>query len=168
MFERTVLGVDPGVARSGLAVVGQDGGRATLLWAAAVRTGADRPEAERLASLARAVRQALDAHRADVVAVERVAFNRNAVSALNVARATGAVMAAVAEEGLAVAEYSPTEVKIAVTGVGNADKEQVRDALIRIHGLRDVPDQADAADAVAVAMTHLAGERLRAAVGRAG
>ena len=93
--------------------------------------------------------------------LERLAWNRNHVSALTVARATGAIMVVAAEAGLPVAEYGPNEVKIAVTGMGNADKEQVRRALVRVHGLKDVPDQADAADAVAVALTHMVGSRMR-------
>ena len=76
-------------------------------------------------------------------------------------------MVVAAEAGLEVAEYSPSEVKSAVTGIGNADKAQVRSALVRVHGLRDVPSQPDAADAAAVAVTYLAGAGLRAAGGRA-
>ena len=79
------------------------------------------------------------------------------------ARATGAVMVVADRAGLAVEEYGPNEVKIAITGAGNADKHQVRDALVRIHGLRDCPVQADAVDAVAIALTHLMGSRMRAA-----
>ena len=86
------------------------------------------------------------------MALERVAWNTNQVSALTVARATGAIMVVAADAGLSVTEYGPSEVKIAVTGMGNADKAQVRRALVRVHGLRDVPLQADAADAVAVAL----------------
>jgi crossover junction endodeoxyribonuclease RuvC len=93
--------------------------------------------------------------------VERVAWNRNHVSALTVARATGAIMVAAADAGLPVSEYGPNEVKIAVTGMGNADKAQVRRALVRVHRLASVPTQSDAADAVAVALTHLMGSRMR-------
>ena len=75
--------------------------------------------------------------------------------------ATIAVAVVAADAGLPVAEYGPNEVKIAVTGMGNADKEQVRRALVKVHGLKEVPVQADAADAVAVALTHLVGARLR-------
>ena len=163
MFDSCVLGVDPGVANLGLAVVVRDGKRPTLLWADTMTTAADSPEAERLMALAQAVRVAIATHHPASVAVERVAFNRNQVSALTVARATGAVMVAAAEAGLAVEEYSPTEVKSAVTGAGNADKRQVRDALERVHGFRDLPRKADAVDAAAVALTHLMGARLRAA-----
>jgi crossover junction endodeoxyribonuclease RuvC len=163
MFDSLVLGVDPGVARLGLAVVGRQGRRPCLVWADTFRTEPDRPEAERLAAVAAAVREAIVRHRPVSVALERVAFNRNTVSALTVARATGAIMAAAAEAGLSVDEYSPTEVKSVVTGAGDADKRQVFQALVRVHGLRDVPTQPDAADAVAVALTHLTGARLRAA-----
>ena len=89
------------------------------------------------------------------------AWNRNQVSAIQVARATGALMLVAAQAELTVYEYGPNEVKQAITGLGNADKRQVRAALVRIHGLRDVPSQPDAADAVAVALTHLTAARMR-------
>ena len=163
MFDSCVLGVDPGVAKLGLAAIAREGRRPILLWADTVTTGPDAPEAERLKVLAEAVRAAIGMHRPMSVAVERIAFNRNQVSALTVARATGAVMVVAAESGLDVEEYSPTEVKSAVTGAGNADKRQVRDALERVHGFRDLPNKPDAVDAAAVALTHLMGARLRAA-----
>jgi len=163
MFDSLVLGVDPGLARLGLAVVGREGRRPVLVWAGTVQTSMDMAESMRLRCLAQAVREAIATHGPASVAIERVAFNRNSVSALVVARATGAVMVAAADAGLPVDEYSPTEVKSVVTGAGNADKAQVRQALMRMHGLRDVPTQADAVDAVAIALTHLTGARLRAA-----
>ncbi len=167
MFDSCVLGIDPGVAKLGLAAVARDGRRPILIWADVLATAAGTPEADRLKALADAVRDAISTHRPTSVAVERVAFNRNAVSALTVARATGAIMVAAAEAGLAVEEYSPTEVKSAVTGAGNADKRQVRDALERVHGFRGLPSSPDAVDAAAVALTHLSGAPLRAAA-RAG
>jgi crossover junction endodeoxyribonuclease RuvC len=167
MFDTRVLGIDPGVARLGLAVVERIDRGATLLSAGTVKTTSASPEGERLLQLAAATRQFIQTWQPGSVAIERVAFNRNAVSALNVARATGVVMVVAAEAGLGVAEYSPTQVKDAVTGVGNADKQQVRIALERVHRLRGLPDGADAVDAIAVALTHLAGLRLRIASGEA-
>jgi crossover junction endodeoxyribonuclease RuvC len=161
MFERRVLGVDPGVARLGLAVVDREGRVPELIWAGTVATPADADESHRLRRLCEAVRETIATHEPASVALERLAWNRNHVSALTVARATGAIMVVAAEAGLPVAEYGPNEVKIAVTGMGNADKEQVRRALARVHGLKAVPSQADAADAVAVALTHVAGGRMR-------
>ncbi len=162
MFDACVLGIDPGVARFGLAVVARRDRSAELLWAATVRTPTDLEESARLRLLADATRAAIAEHHPTAVAIERVAWNRNQVSALQVARATGAAMVVAADAGLPVEEYGPSEVKNAVTGTGSADKAQVQRALTRIHGLREVPEQPDAADAVAVALTHLVASRMRA------
>ena len=168
MFESSVLGVDPGVARCGLAVVGRRGRTSDLRFATTVITPADADESVRFRLIAESARAAIAEHRPAAVAVERVAWSRNQVSALHVARATGVIILVAAEAGLPVAEYAPNEVKQAVTGVGNADKAQVQRALTRLHGLRDVPAQADAADAVAVAVTHLLAAPMRAVAARAG
>ena len=168
MFESSVLGVDPGVARCGLAVVRRRGRTSDLRFATTVITPADADESVRFRLIAEAARAAIADHRPAAVAVERVAWSRNQVSALQVARATGVIILVAAEAGLPVAEYAPNEVKQAVTGVGNADKAQVQRALTRLHGLRDVPAQADAADAVAVAVTHLLAAPMREVAARAG
>lgn len=161
MFDSIVLGVDPGVSALGLAVVGNRERRPEILFAATVRTPAALVESDRLRQIHEAVRDAIAAHRPEAVAVERIAWNKNQVSALNVARATGVVLLAASQAGIPVEEYGPLEVKMAVTGQGNADKARVRDALARLHGLDDVPHEPDAADAVAVALCHLAQSRLR-------
>ncbi|TMK37394.1 MAG: crossover junction endodeoxyribonuclease RuvC [Actinobacteria bacterium] len=163
MFDSCVLGIDPGVANVGLAVVARADRKVSLVWATTVRTPPDLAGATRLRRLADEVDAAIGLHGPDAVAIERLAWNRNQVSALQVARATGAVMVVADRAGLLVEEYGPNEVKIAITGAGDADKHQVRDALVRIHGLRDCPVQADAVDAVAIALTHLMGSRMRAA-----
>jgi crossover junction endodeoxyribonuclease RuvC len=167
MFDGCVLGVDPGVARTGLAILASGDRRPSLTWSETVVTPGDLPEADRLRAIGEAVRSAIAAYGPTALALERVAFNRNTVSALRVARATGVVMAAASEAGVPVEEYAPSEVKSTVTGMGSADKRQVRDALVRVHGLRDAPMQPDAADAVAVALCHLAAAPLRRAARRA-
>lgn len=168
MFDGCVLGVDPGLARTGLAVLERRDRRPVILWSQTVLTSAGIPEAERLCAIGAAVRAAIELHRPTAVAVERVMFGSNKVSALSVARATGVVMLLAAEHGISVEEYVPAEVKSAVTGSGRADKGQVHTALVRVHGLRDVPRQPDAADAVAVALCHLTRARLRGVAARAG
>ena len=161
MFESCVLGVDPGVSSLGVAAVARRDRRPVLLFAENVRTPRDLAEPVRLRRIHDAIRDAIAAQRPTSVAVERVAWNKNQATALLVARATGVILLAAAEAGLPVEEYGPLEVKMAVTGQGNADKAQVRDALKRLHGLTDVPSQPDAADAVAVALCHLTQTRLR-------
>jgi crossover junction endodeoxyribonuclease RuvC len=163
MFDSCVLGVDPGVSALGLAAVARHERRPTLRFATTIRTPTRLAEAQRLRLLHEGVRAAIAEHGPGAVAIERVAWNRNQVSALHVARATGVVLLAAAQAGLEVDEYGPLEVKMAITGQGDADKAQVRDALARFHGLRDVPVDPDAADAVAVALCHLTQAPLRRA-----
>ncbi len=162
MFDAPVLGVDPGVARLGLAVVARRDRKPVVVWAGTVETSPDAPESVRLHTIWRAVREAITEHRPASLAVERVAWNVNKRSAMAVARATGVVMAAAAESGVPVEEYGSLEVKNAVAGSGSATKAQIRVALARVHGLADVPREADAADAVAVALTHLVRSRFNA------
>ena len=165
MFDFT-LGVDPGLAVTGLAALARQGSGFELVWAGTVRTQSDLAEAQRLRRLHEAVSEAIGTYRADVVAVERVMWGRNVGSAMSVARSTGVVMLAAAQLGIPVEEYAPLEVKMAVAGVGNASKEVVRRALVRLHGLDGVPDEPNAADAVAVALCHLQESRLREAISR--
>ena len=159
--------MDPGLATTGLAVVGTRDGRREVAWAYAVRTPSGLPEPLRLRLLYAQVRDAISEHGPDALAVERVMWGRNVGSAMTVARATGVVLLAAADAGVTVEEYAPLEVKMAVCGVGNAGKEQVRRALARMHGLVGVPEQPDAADAIAVALCHLQQSRVRELV-RAG
>jgi crossover junction endodeoxyribonuclease RuvC len=155
MFDRSVLGIDPGLAVTGLATVAIRYGRSSVLSAGTVRTPSALPEADRLFAVYRAVRAALAESRAQTVAVERLMWGRNVGSAMAVARASGVVLLAAAEAGVPVREYAPLEVKMAVTGNGVARKDDVRRALRRLHGIDDLPTEVDAADAVAVAVCHL-------------
>jgi crossover junction endodeoxyribonuclease RuvC len=163
VFDSCVLGVDPGVSALGLAAVARRERGVVLLSAETARTPSGLAEAERLRLLHAAVRTAIAEHRPESVAIERIAWNKNQVSAMGVARATGVVLLAAVEASLPVEEYGSLEVKMAVTGQGNASKAQVRDALERFHGLRDVPGEPDAVDAVAIALCHLTQSRLRKA-----
>jgi len=160
----TVIGVDPGLASTGLAVLESTDGRARIAWSYTVKTPAGLPEPLRLRLLYAQVRDAIAEHHPDSMAVERVMWGRNVGSAMDVARATGVALLAAADAGLPVEEYAPLEVKMAVTGAGHAAKDQVRRALARTHGLDDVPEQPDAADAVAVALCHLHQSRMRSVV----
>lgn len=170
MFDRVVLGIDPGVARLGIAAVarGRDG-RARVLAAGTLRTPAGIPAGERLRRVHAAVGEAIREHGAESVAVERLMWGRNTSSAMDVARASGVVLLAAAEAGVPVEEYPPLAVKMAVTGVGNASKEQVRRAL-RMLVARDaeVPEDPDAADALAVGVCHLTQSPLRRMAREAG
>lgn len=161
MFESSVLGVDPGTAAVGLAVVVSDRSRPSVRWTETVRTPAGVAPSERLRWIHERTAEAIVRHRPDAVALERLLWGRNTQSAMGVARATGVIMLAAAQAGIRVEEYAPLEVKMAVTGVGNAPKAAVRRALVRVLGLEDLPEDADAADAVAVGVCHLHQSRMR-------
>jgi crossover junction endodeoxyribonuclease RuvC len=160
MFDRLVIGVDPGMASTGLAVVGATSASRTVVMATTIRTPAGAPEAQRVLILHRAVEAAIEEHGPEAVAVESLMWGKNAGSAMAVSRASGVILLAAAERGIPVHEYAPLEVKMAVTGNGAAAKQDVRRALDRLHGLADVPTQPDAADAVAVALCHLQQSRI--------
>jgi crossover junction endodeoxyribonuclease RuvC len=164
VFDDRVLGVDPGLASSGLAVLSRDGSGAEIVWADTVRTPAGLAEPARLRLLHEAVSNAIRAHGVGTLAVERVMWGRNVGSAMSVARATGVALLAAAQAGIAAEEYAPLEVKMGVVGVGNAPKDAVRRSLVRTHGLGGVPKEPNAVDAVAVAFCHLQQSRLRRAV----
>ncbi len=161
MFDDVVLGVDPGTAAVGLAVVERGTSRPRVLWAGTLRTPAGLASERRLRRLHEGVVTAIREHAPGAMALERLLWGRNSQSAMAVAQASGVIMLAAAEAGIPVEEYAPLEVKMAVTGVGNASKEDVRRSLSRVLRMEGVPDEPDAADAAAVAVCHLQQSRLR-------
>lgn len=148
-----ILGIDPGTALLGFGVVQFDGEPA-LIDFGAVATPAGAPMPDRLVGLYDAVRELLDRHRPDVVAVEQLFFARNVTTAISVGQARGVALLAAAQSGVAVREYSPSEVKHAIVGYGKADKTQVQEMVRMILGLAEAPHPDDAADALAVALCH--------------
>ncbi len=163
-----VLGLDPGVAVSGFAVIDKASGGPRPVAIGAIRTPAGEPQAVRLLLLRRELVKILDEHHPEAMAVERVFFNANARTAMAVGQASGVAMATAAESGLDVTDYTPTEVKQAVVGVGNATKVQVQAMVTAVLNLASVPKPADAADACALAICHINRSPLARAVGAAG
>jgi len=151
-----VLGIDPGLSRCGYGLVHQrrSGPRAVAL--GVLRTAPSAPTPERLAELQVDLRAILREHRPAVVAIERVLFQVNVRTAIPVAQAAGIAMAEAVAAGCEVVEYSPNQVKQAVTGVGGADKDQVERMVQALLGIGVPIRPVDAADAVALALCHLA------------
>jgi crossover junction endodeoxyribonuclease RuvC len=161
MFDGPVLGVDPGMASIGLAAVERRAGSPRVSWSATLRTPAGLGTSQRLRLIYAGLRDAIATVSPSAMAVERLMWGRNTGSAREVARASGVILLAAADAGIPVEEYAPLEVKMAVTGVGNASKEQVRRSLVRVLSASGVPDEPNAADAVAVAVCHLQQARFR-------
>ncbi len=150
-----VLGIDPGTATTGYGVVARAGdGAVSLQECGVVRTEAPSPLPLRLRTIFEGVVEVLERTRPDVVAVESAFYAKNARTALVLGHARGAILLAATLRELRVAEYAPAEVKSAVAGTGKATKEQVQYMVQRLLRLKTPPQPADAADAVAVALTH--------------
>jgi crossover junction endodeoxyribonuclease RuvC len=162
-----VLGIDPGLTRCGIGIVDVAADRsAELVHVGVVRSATDAPIERRLATIAAGIREVLDEHHPDVVAVERVFAQHNRSTVMGTAQASGVALLLAAEYGLAAQTHTPSEVKAAITGYGNADKRQVQTMVARILRLDALPKPADAADALALALCH-AWRRGPAPVGKA-
>lgn len=150
-----VLGVDPGLTRCGFGVVDVEANRRASLVAVGVAgTDASQSLDQRLLAISQAADEWLETHRPQVVAVERVFSQLNVSTVMGTAQASGVIIAAAARKGIPVALHTPTEVKAAVTGHGSADKTAVTKMVTRILRLDRPPRPADAADALALAITH--------------
>ncbi|MDP6352444.1 MAG: crossover junction endodeoxyribonuclease RuvC [Alphaproteobacteria bacterium] len=148
-----LLGLDPGLRRTGWGVVDFDGVRLGYVASGTIAPDPDRPIADRLVDLHDGLRQVIADWRPDTAAVEETFVNRNAASALKLGQARGVVLLAPALAGLDVAEYHNRAVKLAVVGTGRAAKQQVG-LMVRTLLPRSAPDSEDAADALAVAICH--------------
>jgi crossover junction endodeoxyribonuclease RuvC len=154
-----VLGVDSGSLSTGYGVVEGSGQLHRALGFGALRCAPELPHPQRLASIAGGIREVIRKFHPTQLAIEKAFVARNALSALKLGQVRGAVMVVAVEEGLDVREFSPNEVKSAVTGYGHAQKEQVQLMVKAILGLSALPKPHDAADALALALCALARER---------
>lgn len=149
-----IFGVDPGITRLGVGVVDNPrGSTLTMVAVDVLRTPPEWDIARRLLDLQRGVAQLLDLHKPDVLALERVFAQHNVRTVMGTAQVSGIVMALAAERDIPVSHRTPSEVKAAVTGYGGAKKAQVQTMVKNILGLSEIPKPADAADALALAIT---------------
>ena len=151
-----VMGIDPGLSRCGYGVVRQKGRVTEAVAAGVIRTDKDDPTPQRLYELQIELADLMDSCQPNAVAIEQVLFQVNVRTAMGVGQASGVAMAAAAGAGAEVFEYSPTQIKKAVAGWGNADKDQMGRMVQTLLGLNHPLKPVDAADAVAVALCHLA------------
>ena len=159
------LGIDPGTAITGYGLVEGRGDRLSLVECGVITTPAGVPLPRRLQDIYSGLTQLIQLHRPDSAAVEELFFSANARTALAVGQARGVILLSAAMLGVPVFEYTPLQVKQAVTGYGRADKAQVQ-AMVRVLlAIDTVPRPDDAADAVAVAICHLQSFALRQKLG---
>ncbi len=148
-----ILGLDPGLGTTGWGVIFADGNRLSHIGNGQIKTDAKAPLAERLVSLDRALADLILEHHPDGAAVEEVFVNSNPQSTLKLGQARGVILLAAAKSGIDVGEYAARLVKKAIVGVGHADKAQIHAMVSRLlPGVKIAGS--DAADALAVAITH--------------
>jgi crossover junction endodeoxyribonuclease RuvC len=148
------LGLDPGTATVGYGVVEENDGRVEAVAYGVITTTPKDSAARRLQIVYQELNELLVRYRPDAAAVEEVFFGRNITTAISVGQARGVLLLALANANLPIAEFSPPKIKEAVSGYGNATKQQVQFMVQNLLNLAEIPKPDDAADGLAVALTH--------------
>ena len=149
-----ILGIDPGYAIVGWGIVDFVGGRFSTAAYGAVTTPAGEDFPKRLQDIYSDLNELIDKYKPDCLAIERLYFNTNTTTAIDVAQARGVIVLAAQTKGLCINEYTPLQVKQSVTGYGRAEKRQVMEMVKSLLGLKTIPKPDDTADALALAVCH--------------
>lgn len=153
-----VIGIDPGLALMGYGVVESDGYRFKVHDYGVIETKAHTDDGERLLFLWNGLNALIEKYKPDAVSVEELFFNKNVKTAITVAQARGVALLAVKTNGIPLYEYTPLQAKQAVVGYGRAEKTQIQQMVKTILNLKEIPKPDDAADALAIAITHINNE----------
>ncbi len=159
-----ILGIDPGVAITGYAVIELNNGVFNCLQSGCIRTAKDEQPALRLKAIHDQVLTLLNKYKPQELAVEKIFFSKNVRTAFQVGEARGVIMLVSANQDIPLFEYTPLQVKQAVAGYGKAEKQQVQKMVQLLLKLKKKPAVDDEADAMAVALCHLQNRRWHAAV----
>ena len=151
--KQTILGIDPGLARCGYGIIGYDGHRYTVIDYGVIATSAEDEFSKRLLEIHQQLDTVVAKYHPSIAGVEELYFCKNVKTALTVGHARGVVLLTLIQAGIPMFHFTPLQVKQAVTSYGKADKRQVQEMVRMILGMKEFPDQDDAADALAVAIT---------------
>lgn len=151
-----IIGIDPGTATTGYGIIEEDERKDLRVIAyGIIQTEAGLAAEKRLLEINQQMNEILLLHRPDYSAVEKLFFQRNITTAIAVGQARGVILLALAQQNVPLAEYTPNEIKQAVTGYGSATKKQIQEMIRTLLNLKEIPKPDDAADALAIALTHL-------------
>ena len=156
-----ILGIDPGLATLGYGVIEAEGDARRLIQFGTLTTAAGQPMPQRLRAIFQGMNQLMDIYQPDDVAFEELFFSKNITTGMAVSAARGVALVAVAQRTDNLYEYTPMQIKQAVTGYGKADKMQVQQMVKMLLNLPELIRPDDAADAVAAALTHAASGRMK-------
>ena len=149
-----IIGIDPGYAIMGYGILDYKGNKFTPVAYGSITTDAHTPNEQRLMTLYDELRHIISEYRPDEASIEELFYNTNATTAIMVGEARGMALLACVQAGVAINEYTPLQIKSALTGYGRADKKQVQTMVKMILGLSEVPKPDDTADALAAAICH--------------
>lgn len=149
-----ILGIDPGIARLGWGLVNDDKGKQMMVDFGCFETPAKMAEEKRLAKIYYFLKELIETHKPDVLSVEELFFAANAKTALTVGQARGVIVVTATLANLPIFSYTPLQVKQALSGYGRADKKQMQMMVKTLLKLHEIPEPDDAADALAIAITH--------------
>ena len=149
-----ILGIDPGLATLGYGVIEADNNRRRLIQFGTLTTPAGQPMPQRLRAIFQGMNQLMDIYQPDEVSFEELFFSKNITTGMAVSAARGVALVAVVQRTDNLYEYTPMQIKQAVTGYGGADKHQVQQMVKMLLNMKDIARPDDAADALAVALTH--------------
>jgi crossover junction endodeoxyribonuclease RuvC len=149
-----IIGIDPGTGILGFGVIDIEKGEARLVDAGVIRTPVKEDDAVRLQTIFDELTEIITETKPDEMAVEKLFFARNVTTAMTVAQARGVVLLCGMQAGLTIHEYTPMQIKQALTGYGKAEKKQIQEMVRVVLKLKDIPRPDDAADALATAITH--------------
>lgn len=155
-----IIGIDPGTGILGFGVIDVSGNKTQLVDAGVIRTPVKEDDAVRLETIYQELTDIIMNTKPTVMSVEKLFFSRNVTTAMTVAQARGVVLLCARLAGLPIFEYTPQQIKLAVTGYGKADKKQMQEMVRMLLGLKEVPKPDDCADALAAALTHASSARL--------
>ncbi len=153
-MEMRILGIDPGIGRTGWGVVKMENGKWKMENCGCIETEANSPVPQRLQIIYGELQSLISEYKPEELSIEELFFNNNAKTAFVVGQARGVVILAAAQANIPVAIYTPLQVKMALTGYGRAEKNQVGQMVKIVLGLSAVPKPDDTADALAIALTH--------------
>jgi crossover junction endodeoxyribonuclease RuvC len=149
---KIILGIDPGLADTGYGVILQDKNTLSVIDYANIKTKAGVADEQRLHTISKILSTIIKKYKPDIASIEEIFFSKNVKTAIVVGQARGAILLTLAENGIPVVEYTPLQIKQALTTYGRADKNQVQQMVKMILGLKAVPKPDDAADALAAAI----------------
>ncbi len=149
-----ILGIDPGTASTGFGIINENHSGLEAIQFGVISTPANMAMGERLILIYDQMIEIIDNFHPESCAVEKLFFRRNVTTAISVGQARGVVLLALAQKHITIAEYTPMQIKLAVAGYGGAEKKQVQFMVQSLLNLKNVPKPDDAADALAIAITH--------------